>query len=124
MSIAASDPVCLHRDAFTRSRRRPWQAPSSRVVRGGSWNNNPQNLRSAYRNNRTADNRNNNIGFRVASTLTAGTGGFTDSPGAPRVRPGPAMMSGRSGAPGAVNRTAAVLPGAWTGTAAGTAGAA
>ena len=40
-----------------------------RVVRGGSWNNNPQNLRSACRNNNTTDNRNNNLGFRVASTL-------------------------------------------------------
>jgi hypothetical protein len=28
------------------------------------WNNNPSDLRSAYRNNNTPDNRNNNIGFR------------------------------------------------------------
>ena len=35
------------------------------MLRGGSWNNdNPTNLRSAYRNNNTPDNRNNNIGFR------------------------------------------------------------
>ncbi|WP_228055894.1 SUMF1/EgtB/PvdO family nonheme iron enzyme [Lusitaniella coriacea] len=34
--------------------------------RGGSWNNNPRNCRSAYRNNNNPDNRNNNIGFRVA----------------------------------------------------------
>ncbi len=33
--------------------------------RGGSWNNNPRNCRSAYRNNNSPDNRNNNIGFRV-----------------------------------------------------------
>nr|WP_233744878.1 SUMF1/EgtB/PvdO family nonheme iron enzyme [Leptodesmis sichuanensis] len=42
-------------------------------MRGGSWNNNPRNCRSAYRNNNNPDNRNNNIGFRVvcaaASTL-------------------------------------------------------
>jgi len=36
------------------------------VLRGGSWNNNPQNCRSANRNRNTPDNRNNNNGFRVA----------------------------------------------------------
>jgi hypothetical protein len=39
-----------------------------RVLRGGSWNNTPQNLRSANRNRNTPDNRNNNTGFRIAST--------------------------------------------------------
>ena len=43
--------------------------PRSRVLRGGSFNNNAHNVRSAYRNNNNPDNRNNNIGFRVASTL-------------------------------------------------------
>ena len=38
---------------------------SNRVLRGGSWNNNAQNCRSAYRNNNTPDNRNNNVGFRL-----------------------------------------------------------
>jgi len=38
------------------------------VLRGGSWNNNPRNRRSAYRNRNDTDNRNNNIGFRVART--------------------------------------------------------
>ena len=36
-----------------------------RVLRGGSWNNNANNCRSANRNRNTPDNRNNNIGFRV-----------------------------------------------------------
>ncbi|MFN0107751.1 MAG: formylglycine-generating enzyme family protein [Blastocatellia bacterium] len=43
-----------------------------RVVRGGSWNNNQDNCRSANRNRNEPGNRNNNIGFRVvvsASTL-------------------------------------------------------
>ena len=43
---------------------------------GGSWNNNPNNCRSAYRNNNSRENRNNNIGFRVVcvapSTLLIG----------------------------------------------------
>ena len=34
---------------------------ASRVLRGGSWNNNARNLRASNRN----DNRNNNIGFRL-----------------------------------------------------------
>jgi formylglycine-generating enzyme required for sulfatase activity len=37
-------------------------------VRGGSWNNNPQRVRSAYRDNNTADRRNNNQGFRLANS--------------------------------------------------------
>jgi formylglycine-generating enzyme required for sulfatase activity len=39
-------------------------------LRGGSWNNNPQHCRTAYRNNNEPDNRNNNIGFRLALQLT------------------------------------------------------
>jgi hypothetical protein len=59
-----------------------WTAPCRRVVRGGSWNNNPQNLRSANRNRNTTDNRNNNLGFRVGSTLSARAGAITVAPGA------------------------------------------
>jgi hypothetical protein len=35
------------------------------VVRGGSWNNNENNARAAYRNRNNPDNYNNNVGFRV-----------------------------------------------------------
>ncbi|NBW63975.1 MAG: hypothetical protein EBR33_12875, partial [Synechococcaceae bacterium WB4_1_0192] len=35
------------------------------LLRGGSWNNNPRNCRSAYRNHNQPDNANNNVGFRV-----------------------------------------------------------
>jgi formylglycine-generating enzyme required for sulfatase activity len=42
---------------------------SSRVLRGGSWDNNPSNLRSASRNDYRPDYRNDNIGFRLARTL-------------------------------------------------------
>jgi hypothetical protein len=43
---------------------------SSRVLRGGSWNNNAQNLRSANRNDNDPGNRNSNIGFRLVSTFS------------------------------------------------------
>ena len=36
-----------------------------RVLRGGSWNNNQNNARCAYRNRNEPDNWNDNIGFRV-----------------------------------------------------------
>ncbi len=58
-----------------------WTAPCRRVVRGGSWNNNPRRLRAANRNRNTTDNRNNNLGFRVGRTLSARTGATTVSPG-------------------------------------------
>jgi formylglycine-generating enzyme required for sulfatase activity len=43
---------------------------SRRVVRGGSWFNIPQDLRAADRFRSTTDARNNNIGFRLARTLS------------------------------------------------------
>ena len=42
---------------------------SLRVVRGGSWNYNPQSLRSAYRDRSSTAGRGNVSGFRVARTL-------------------------------------------------------
>ena len=44
-----------------------WSSGSNRVNRGGSWNNGASNCRSANRNRNTPDNRNNNLGFRVAA---------------------------------------------------------
>jgi formylglycine-generating enzyme required for sulfatase activity len=55
--------VCLIESAFSGRRL------SRRVLRGGSSGNQTSNVRSAYRNNNQPDNRNNNNGFRVASTL-------------------------------------------------------
>ena len=49
--------------------RYPDGPPVGRVLRGGSWNNKPQNARSAKRNRNDTTNRNNNNGFRLASTL-------------------------------------------------------
>ncbi|MFI5386957.1 MAG: DUF4058 family protein [Fimbriimonadales bacterium] len=49
-----------------------WTAKAShRVIRGGSWNNNPRNCRPANRNRNTPENRNNNLGFRVAAAQPA-----------------------------------------------------
>ena len=63
------------------------------VLRGGSWNNNPRNLRSANRNRNDSGNRNNNNGFRVASTLRCPSRCGKNRVGCARVRPRPAMMS-------------------------------
>ena len=38
---------------------------AGRVLRGGAFNNNQRNVRSAVRNDNNPDNRNNNVGFRV-----------------------------------------------------------
>ncbi|MBL7792874.1 MAG: SUMF1/EgtB/PvdO family nonheme iron enzyme [Saprospiraceae bacterium] len=48
-----------------RLRKRACIEGTNRVVRGGSWNNNPENCRVANRNRNNPDNRNNNIGFRL-----------------------------------------------------------
>ena len=41
-----------------------------RVLRGGAWNSIPRNLRSALRSSYSPVNRDNDVGFRVARTLT------------------------------------------------------
>jgi len=43
----------------------------ARVVRGGSWNNNRNNARCAYRNRNEPDNFNNNVGFRVVCSTSS-----------------------------------------------------
>jgi len=43
-----------------------WGLVELAVVRGGSWNNQQDNVRGAVRNNNNPDNRNNNLGFRCA----------------------------------------------------------
>ncbi len=65
-----------------------WTAKASnRVIRGGSWNNDPRNCRPANRNRNEPDNRNNNLGFRLAAALPARW--------IPR-RTGPAVLLSRS----------------------------
>jgi formylglycine-generating enzyme required for sulfatase activity len=53
-----------------------------RVVRGGSWLSDPEDLRSAYRSWLTTGNRVVSLGFRVARTLDARAGAITVAPGA------------------------------------------
>ncbi|MDJ0805854.1 MAG: SUMF1/EgtB/PvdO family nonheme iron enzyme [Gammaproteobacteria bacterium] len=56
-------------DCVARSLHIPYsngkKADPRRVLRGGSWNNKPEWLRSSARNRNNPDNRNNNLGFRV-----------------------------------------------------------
>lgn len=54
---------------YSKSPQRNPKGPSSgeyRVLRGGSWNNEPDNVRSANRNRNTPTKRDDNIGFRCA----------------------------------------------------------
>lgn len=51
------------------SARQGCGANASRVLRGGSWSNIPQGLRSATRNYNTPAHRGTNVGFRAARTL-------------------------------------------------------
>jgi formylglycine-generating enzyme required for sulfatase activity len=48
-------------------------------VRGGSWNNNQDNARAAYRNNNNPDNRYNNIWFTTLIAEPIVTDGASDS---------------------------------------------
>ena len=41
---------------------------SNRVNRGGSWNNDARNCSASNRDNNNPDNRNNNLGFRLAAS--------------------------------------------------------
>jgi hypothetical protein len=61
----------LFRGGWFDPARRPDALPVGRVLRGGSWNNNPQNARASNRNRNEVANRNNNNGFRLASTLSS-----------------------------------------------------
>lgn len=41
---------------------------SNRLLRGGNWDNNAENVRCSNRNNNGLANENNNIGIRLVST--------------------------------------------------------
>jgi formylglycine-generating enzyme required for sulfatase activity len=42
---------------------------TQRVLRGGSWNNEPENLRASNRDRGTTDGRNGNLGFRLVQDI-------------------------------------------------------
>jgi hypothetical protein len=56
------------------------EASAHRVIRGGSWNNDAQNVRAAYRNHNEPSNRNNNLGFRCAELTTEPDGSLLNRP--------------------------------------------
>jgi len=58
------------------------------VNRGGSWNNTGTNCRSANRNRNRPENRNNNLGFRLAAAPPA-TGRMAPGWTEPAADPGP-----------------------------------
>ena len=73
---------------------------SQRVLRGGSWGNDPRALRSAYRGTFLAGDRDYDVGFRVARTMTArqpANNGSAGAHGGGRPRGPDISRSGRSG---------------------------
>ena len=77
---------------------RPTGPLPGRVVRGGSRNNEPTNLRVAIRNRNQPDNRNNNLGFRVARTLPCRSSRVYGAAERAGKRPGSVMMKAVAGA--------------------------
>jgi hypothetical protein len=57
--------ICPGRRAFPIHEPYACGGRVAQLLRGGSWNHNPRNCRSAYRNHNQPDNANNNVGFRV-----------------------------------------------------------
>jgi len=66
------------------------QKGDHRVNRGGSWINDARNVRAAYRNANHPDNRNHDLGFRLARAQEHAGGRVPDPPrhlsAGPRVR--------------------------------------
>lgn len=85
--LAQADSLRLRQHIVTDGGGEIGQTPgagSNRVIRGGNWNNNAQNCRSANRNNNNPNNSNNNIGFRPVNSWQSREAGVQGRrPGAP-----------------------------------------
>ncbi|MCY2992676.1 MAG: hypothetical protein NTY19_33070 [Planctomycetota bacterium] len=57
------------------------------MKRGGSWGNDARNCRAAYRNRDEPENRDENLGFRVARAPHAAADAQPDGPGRSPVPP-------------------------------------
>lgn len=67
-------------------RRRQGPKGSKRVIRGGSWNEIARNVRAAARNWNHPENRNDNLGFRLARAQPWAGGPTPDPTLAPSAR--------------------------------------
>ncbi|RME07293.1 MAG: hypothetical protein D6816_06795 [Bacteroidetes bacterium] len=83
LAPAGFHPTCRHFGAaqaaprkYLKTNGHPLAKGDNRVLRGGSYFNNPQNCRACNRNNNHPDNRNNNIGFRVAFAPSSRAAGW------------------------------------------------
>lgn len=66
---------------FNNNTKKGWinKSITNRVLRGGNWNNNANNLRCSKRNNNNPNNTNNNNGFRIVNTCIARIQLFKDN---------------------------------------------
>jgi len=67
IQASSENPRAQSGGGVKRATRRSVGAGRNKVLRGGGWNNNWNNVRAANRNNNNPTNRNNNIGFRCVS---------------------------------------------------------
>ena len=81
------------------------QGSPNRVIRGGSWNNTADNTRASNRNRNTPENRNNNLGFRVARAQPSRVDSRRTGPTALPSRRPLRRANRRSWPPGAGSRT-------------------
>ena len=73
------------------------------MIRGGAWNNNARNLRSANRNRNDRTNRNNNNGFRLTQSARCPERPFSRKRPA-RHRVSMSLLPGRAGRSGHIAR--------------------
>lgn len=59
------------------------ESGQDRVIRGGSWNNEPRNVRAAYRNWNRPGKRNDNLGFRLVRAQSRAVGPASDQTAVP-----------------------------------------